>query len=140
MALTRSPAFRLDVAMGGRVAESLIYGEDNVTDGASSDISNATSLANNMVKRFGFSDLVGPVAHTNDSDAPTSPATQALIESEVRGLIEQAQQRATNLLTEKKVELDRLARALVEHETLDLKEVKAVIAGEKITKDDLDRL
>lgn len=104
------------------------------------DISNATSMAQNMVRRFGFSDLVGPVSHTGDSDTPISPATQSLIESEIRGLIEQAQQRAKDLLTEKKVELDRLAKALVEHETLDLNEVRKVINGETIVKDDLDRL
>lgn len=97
-------------------------------------------MASNMVKRFGFSEVIGPVAHTGDPESPVSPATQAAIESEIRGLIEQAQQRATNLLTEKHVELERLARALVEHETLDLQEVRKVIAGEKIEKSPLDRL
>lgn len=63
-----------------------------------------------------------PVSHTGDSD--TSPQTQAAIETEIRGLIEAAQTRATELLKSKKVELERLARALVEHETLDLNEVK----------------
>ena len=83
------------------------------------DISNATSMASNMVRRFGFSDKIGPVAHTNDPEQPVSPATQEAIEAEIRGLIEQAQARAKTLLMEKKEELDRLARALVEHETLD---------------------
>lgn len=77
-----------------------------------------------MVTRFGFSDLIGPVAHQGDSETQTSPETQARIESEIRGLIEQAQDRAKKLLTEKKEELDRLAKALVEHETLDMNEVK----------------
>ena len=76
-----------------------------------------------MVRRFGFSDVIGPVAHT-DGDAPISPQTQAAIETEIRGLIEAAQQRAKDLLLLKAVELERLARALVEHETLDLNEVK----------------
>ncbi|KAK4058641.1 i-AAA protease yme1 [Microbotryomycetes sp. JL221] len=129
---------KLDVAMGGRVAEELVYGRDNVTDGASSDISNATSMASNMVRRFGFSDKIGPVAHTNDPEQPVSPATQEAIETEIRGLIEQAQERAKKLLTEKKEELDRLALALVEHETLDLQEVKKVISGESIQKSPLD--
>ncbi|KAK4053064.1 i-AAA protease yme1 [Microbotryomycetes sp. JL201] len=122
---------KLDVAMGGRVAEELIYGRDNVTDGASSDISNATSMASNMVRRFGFSDKIGPVAHTNDPEQPVSPATQEAIETEIRGLIEQAQERAKKLLTEKKEELDRLAHALVEHETLDLHEVKRGLSEER---------
>lgn len=87
-----------------------------------------------MVTRFGFSDLIGPVAHTTDSNVVTSPATQAAIEAEIRGLIEAAQARATSLLTEKAVELERLARALVEHETLTLSEIKQVIAGETIVK------
>lgn len=93
-----------------------------------------------MITRFGFSDVLGPVAYANDSDAPISPATQATIELEVRKLVEQAQQRAKDLLTEKHIELERLARALVEHETLDLQEVKRVIAGEKIEKSPLDKL
>ncbi|SCV69118.1 BQ2448_2138 [Microbotryum intermedium] len=129
---------KLDVAMGGRVAEELIYGKDHVTDGASSDISNATSMASNMVRRFGFSDLIGPVAHSNDPDSQPSPDTQAKIEHEVRGLIEEAQNRARRLLLEKKDELDRLAKALVRYETLTLKEVEKVIKGEEIEKDPLD--
>ncbi|KAI5481691.1 hypothetical protein MNV49_002917 [Pseudohyphozyma bogoriensis] len=124
---------KLDVAMGGRVAEEIIYGKENVTDGASSDISSATSMASNMVRRFGFSDVIGPVSHTDDADN-VSPQTQAAIEGEIRGLVEGAQTRAMALLRSKKVELDRLARALVEHETLDLEEVQKVIKGEKLTK------
>lgn len=85
------------------------------------------------MRRFGFSDRLGPVAHI-DSDNPTSPETQAIIESEVRGLIEAAQARAMALLKSKKVELERLAKALVEHETLDLAEVQRVVKGEKVTK------
>ncbi|KDE08022.1 hypothetical protein MVLG_01724 [Microbotryum lychnidis-dioicae p1A1 Lamole] len=129
---------KLDVAMGGRVAEELIYGKDHVTDGASSDISNATSMASNMVRRFGFSDLIGPVAHSNDPDSQTSPDTQAKIEQEVRGMIEEAQNRARDLLLERKEELDRLAKALVRYETLTLKEVEKVVKGEEIEKDPLD--
>lgn len=125
---------KLDVAMGGRVAEELIYGRDNVTDGASSDISSATQMASAMVRRFGFSDAIGPVAHPEDADSNISPQTQATIESEVRGLIESAQARAKALLLVKKIELERLAKALVEHETLDAKEVARVVKGEKILK------
>lgn len=93
-----------------------------------------------MVKRLGFSNALGPVAYSSDPESTVSPVTLSTIESEVRTLIEQAQQRAKDLLTEKKVELDRLAKALVEHETLDLREVRLVISGEKIVKDDLDKL
>lgn len=97
---------------------------NSVTDGASSDIANATSLASAMVRRLGFSDKIGPVAHSGDGDSITSPETQATIESEIRTLIEQANARAKELLKSKHVELERLARALVEHETLDLNEIK----------------
>lgn len=93
-----------------------------------------------MVRRFGFSELIGPVAHTGDPDSPVSPATQAAIESEIRGLVEDAQQRARDLLTEKKVELDRLAKALVLHETLTREEVSKVIRGEEIEKLEVDRM
>ncbi|GAA5989229.1 hypothetical protein JCM10908_001215 [Rhodotorula pacifica] len=130
---------KLDVAMGGRVAEELVYGKENITDGASSDISNATSIASNMVRRFGFSDSVGPVSHMNDSDQPQpSEETQRLIDSEVKTLIEQAQERAREVLASKKDELERLAQALVDFETLDLAEVKRVIKGEPIKRTGLE--
>lgn len=113
------------VHLQGRVAEELIYGKENVTDGASSDISNATQIASNMVRRFGFSEAIGPVAHMNDSDQPSpSEETQKLIDGEIKGLIEKAQDRAREVLTAKKDELERLARALVEYETLDSAEVQ----------------
>ncbi|GAA5928512.1 hypothetical protein JCM10213_002483 [Rhodosporidiobolus nylandii] len=130
---------KLDVAMGGRVAEELIYGKDSITDGASSDISNATSIAHNMVRRFGFSDLLGPVAHTDDGNSPPPSAeTTKIIDSEVKGLIEGAQERARQTLRAKKVELERLAQALVEYETLDEKEVQKVIKGEKLERTGLE--
>ncbi|GAA6051831.1 hypothetical protein JCM3770_005488 [Rhodotorula araucariae] len=133
---------RLDVAMGGRVAEELIYGHENVTDGASSDISSATSIASNMVRRFGFSDAVGPVAHAGaggDGDsAPVSEETLRLIDGEVRTLVEGAQDRARACLSARKIELERLARALVEYETLDCAEVMKVIKGEPIQRTGLE--
>ncbi|BGP06011.1 i-AAA protease yme1 [Rhodotorula toruloides] len=130
---------KIAVAMGGRVAEELIYGKENVTDGASSDISNATQIASNMVRRFGFSEAIGPVAHMNDSDQPSpSEETQKLIDGEIKGLIEKAQDRAREVLTAKKDELERLARALVEYETLDSAEVQKVIKGEPIRRTGLE--
>ncbi|GJN88597.1 hypothetical protein Rhopal_001563-T1 [Rhodotorula paludigena] len=130
---------RLDVAMGGRMAEELIYGVENVTDGASSDISNATSIATNMVRRFGFSDAVGPVAHTGDSEgAHPSEETLRLIDGEIRSLCDGAQERARSMLRSRRVELERLAKALVEYETLDLKEVQQVIKGEPIQRTGLE--
>lgn len=102
-----------------------MYGKDNVTDGASSDIQNATNIASALVRRFGFSTKVGPVSYSDSADAPLpSQETLREIDNEVRGLIEAAEERAKDLLNEKKKELERLAKALVEYETLDLGEVQ----------------
>lgn len=120
----------IDVSMGGRVAEQLIYGSENVTSGASSDIRHATGVAQNMVKYWGFSKL-GPVYYDNRDDN-LSTNTKEEIEREVLKIIRDGEVRATNLLTSKIEELHRLAHALVEHETLDSDEVRKVIRGEPI--------
>ncbi|GLB34957.1 putative peptidase family M41 [Lyophyllum shimeji] len=120
----------IDVSMGGRVAEELIYGPENVTSGASSDIRSATRTARSMVKQWGFSRL-GPVFY-DDRDENLSPRRKEEIEEEVTRIVRGGEARATALLTEKLEELHRLARALVEHETLDSEEVKKVIKGEPI--------
>ncbi|KDR81608.1 hypothetical protein GALMADRAFT_239667 [Galerina marginata CBS 339.88] len=120
----------IDVAMGGRVAEELIYGAENVTSGASSDIRKATRTAQAMVKHWGFSKL-GPVFH-DDRDESISPRRKEQIEEEVTNLVRGGEARAAALLTAKITELHMLANALVDHETLNLEEVKKVIKGEPI--------
>ncbi|KAF5330739.1 hypothetical protein D9619_005757 [Psilocybe cf. subviscida] len=120
----------IDVSMGGRVAEELIYGNDGVTSGASSDIRSATRTAQRMVKHWGFSKL-GPVFH-DDRDESISPRRKEQIEEEVTKLVRGGEERAKTLLTERLEELHRLAHALVDHETLDLEEVKKVVRGEPI--------
>ncbi|KIM49122.1 hypothetical protein M413DRAFT_438280 [Hebeloma cylindrosporum] len=120
----------IDVSMGGRVAEELIYGAENVTSGASSDIRKATRTAQAMVKHWGFSKL-GPVFH-DDRDESISPRRKELIEEEVTSLVRGGEARATALLSAKINELHLLAHALVDHETLNLEEVKKVIKGEPI--------
>uniref|UniRef100_A0A8H7Y5K6 AAA+ ATPase domain-containing protein n=1 Tax=Psilocybe cubensis TaxID=181762 RepID=A0A8H7Y5K6_PSICU len=120
----------IDVAMGGRVAEELIYGAENVTSGASSDIRAATRTAQRMVKYWGFSNL-GPILF-DDRDESISPKRKEEIEEEVSKLVRGGEARATALLTAKISELHKLARALVDHETLDLEEVKKVVKGEPI--------
>ncbi|KAL0946900.1 hypothetical protein HGRIS_013063 [Hohenbuehelia grisea] len=120
----------IDVCMGGRVAEELIYGRDYLTSGASSDIRAATSTASSMVKSWGMSDKVGPVYY-NDRD-PISPVRKQEIEDEIRNLLQQGEARVVALLTEKKEELHKLAHALVEYETLNADEVRKVIKGEPI--------
>ncbi|EGO18566.1 hypothetical protein SERLADRAFT_454144 [Serpula lacrymans var. lacrymans S7.9] len=121
----------IDVCMGGRVAEELIYGADGTTSGASSDLQKATQTASAMVKNWGFSEKIGPVFY-NDRDDVISSATREKIDGEIRNLLQSGQDRVTKLLAEKKEELHLLARALVEHETLDVEEVKKVIKGEPI--------
>ncbi|KAF8844968.1 ATP-dependent metallopeptidase Hfl [Paxillus ammoniavirescens] len=121
----------IDVCMGGRVAETLIYGEGGLTSGCSSDLQKATRTATQMVKNFGFSDRVGPVYY-NDQNGPVSPATSEKIDSEILNLLQQGESRVAKLLEEKKGELHRLAHALVEHETLSADEVRKVIKGEPI--------
>jgi ATP-dependent metalloprotease len=127
---------RIDVCMGGKVAEQLIYGEDGVSTGASSDIQQATNLAYHMVTQAGMSDLLGNIDLSSNYNR-LSTDTKQKIESEVRRIIEAGKDRATKLLTEKRVELDRLATALVEYETLDKAEMEKVIRGEPLPENKL---
>jgi len=124
---------RIDVCMGGKVAEELVYGDDNVTTGASSDISQATSMAMSMVTRAGMSDLLGNVDLASDYGR-LSTETKQQIEQEVRRLVEDGRQRAITLLTKNREALDRIANALVEYETLNKEEMEAVVRGEKLQK------
>ncbi|KAJ3313063.1 hypothetical protein HDU76_002731 [Blyttiomyces sp. JEL0837] len=119
----------IDVCMGGRVAEELIFGADEVTTGASSDLEKASSVAKEMVMSYGMSEKVGLVAHKEDEMEKLGPATKSLIEGEVKGLLESAHGRTINLLKTHKDELHRLAKALMEYETLNSEEVKLVIKG-----------
>jgi len=118
---------KLDVAMGGRVAEELVFGPDNVTTGASSDLDQATRLARAMVTRYGMSEKVGPAALSYD-EAALSPATRAVVEAEVSALLAASYARAKALLTAREGELHALAGALLERETLSGAEI-AAIAG-----------
>lgn len=121
----------IDVCMGGKVAEQLIYGNEKVTSGAASDITQATNYAYAMVTSFGMSDKLGNVALSANYER-LSPATKQLIESEVRRLIEESRLRVVELLSSKRTELDRLAKALVDYETLNKDEAFKVIKGEKL--------
>ncbi|KAG9031724.1 hypothetical protein FRB95_002397 [Tulasnella sp. JGI-2019a] len=122
----------LDVAMGGRVAEEIIYGKENITSGASSDIQNATNTATGMVRYWGYSDKLGPV-HFGDH---TSPQMNGQIDNEIRRMLEESMARTRKLLTERKADLHKLTNALVEYETLDRSEVEALLKGQKIRQDD----
>lgn len=122
---------QIDVCMGGKVAEELIYGADNVTTGASSDIQSATRIARMMVTRAGMSEKLGNVDLHSDYERLSSE-TKQLIESEVRRLVEEGRARATKLLTDNREQLDRLANALVEYETLTKEEMESAVRGEKL--------
>jgi len=121
----------IDVALGGRVAEELIFGPENVTSGASSDLKKATATATRMVKNWGYSEKIGPV-YLNDREESISTSKREEVENEVRRLLQAGQARVFALLRSKQQELHRLALALIEHETLDMEEVKKVIRGEPI--------
>ncbi len=129
------------VAMGGRVAEELIFGHDKVTTGASSDIQQATKIARQMVTRWGMSDELGPVGYAENeqeiflghSVTQTRNVSEAMaqkIDLEVRGIIDEGYELARKILTERLQSLHDLARALLEHETLNGEEVDAIIRGE----------
>lgn len=118
----------MDIAMGGRVAEELIFGKENITSGASSDIQMATRLARNMVTKFGFSDAVGIVFHGgSNGEESASNETRALIDSEVKKLTDSSYKRAKEILGKHHMEHQLLAETLLEYETLTGDEVRQLI-------------
>ncbi|XP_030612765.1 ATP-dependent zinc metalloprotease YME1L1 isoform X2 [Archocentrus centrarchus] len=121
---------QMDVSMGGRVAEELIFGNDNITTGASSDFDGATKIAKMMVTRFGMSDKLGVMTYGDVSKQ--SPETQAAIEQEVRALLKDSYERAKNILKTYSQEHKKLADALLTHETLDAKEIQMVLEGKSL--------
>jgi ATP-dependent metalloprotease len=122
---------QLQVMMGGKMAEEIVFGADNVADGASGDIQQATQMAYSMVTACGFSDVLGNVDFKSNYEM-VSPETKRLIDNEVRRLIDEAKLSARELLQSKRPELDLLANALVQYETLDKEEILKVIKGEKL--------
>jgi ATP-dependent metalloprotease len=120
---------RLDVCMGGRVAEELIFGENEVTSGASSDLQQATKLARQMVTKYGMSNEVGLVTHDYDDHGKSmSTETRLLIEKEVRLFLERAYNNAKFILTTRSKELHALAHALLERETLSGAQIKTLLS------------
>ena len=140
---------QLAVAMGGRVAEELTFGKDNITSGASSDIQQATKMARAMVTRYGFSDELGTVAYGDNNDEVflgmsvqrhqnVSEATSQKIDQEVRKLVDQGYEAARKILTEKNDAFVRLAQALLEYETLTGEEILAVMEGRPMRRESGD--
>ncbi|KAM0276961.1 hypothetical protein ACHAQH_006196 [Verticillium albo-atrum] len=122
----------IETSLGGKLAEEIVYGSDKVTTGVSSDLQNATNIAFQMVAKYGMSDKLGSVEY-NGRYRDLSSETRAMIEQEVQRFISEGQENVRALLTSKRKELDLLAKALVEYETLDVKEVEKVIRGDKLT-------
>ena len=125
---------RLDVCMGGRVAEELIFGDKEVTTGASSDLQQATRLARAMVTKYGYSSKLGKAVHDyDDPGAGISTETRQVIEEEVKAILNAAYQRAQAILTTHEKELHDLARELLERETLSGPEIRKLLKLEPRT-------
>jgi cell division protease FtsH len=135
----------LAVSMGGRVAEELIFGYDKVSSGASSDISYATSLARDMVTRWGMSDALGPLQYAEADEEVflgysvnrqrnMSNETAQLIDKEIRRIVDEGYARAKTVLEEHSAELETLAKALLEYETLSGDEIKTLMDGGAIDR------
>lgn len=139
----------LAVAMGGRIAEELIFGAQKVTTGASSDIRMATEIARRMVTEWGMSEKLGPLRYAGDQEEVflghsvsqtknMSDETAGIVDSEIRRIVEEAYARATKTLTDKMADLHTLAKALLEYELLSGDEIKALLRGEAILRDNDD--
>jgi cell division protease FtsH len=133
---------RLAIMMGGRVAEELIFGREKVTSGASSDIEQATRLARMMVTRWGLSEALGTVSYGENQDEVflgmsvsrtqnASEATFQKIDTEIRRFVEEGYNEATRILTEKRADLEALAKGLLEFETLSGDEIVDLLKGKK---------
>ncbi len=140
---------RLIIMMGGRVAEEIKFGKENITSGASSDIDQATKLARAMVTRWGFSDKLGHVAYGENQEEVflghsvartqnVSEETAQIIDAEVRRLIDEAYTAAKRILTKHKKEWIAIAEGLLEYETLTGDEIKQLMKGEKPARDQGD--
>jgi cell division protease FtsH len=133
---------RLAIMMGGRVAEELVFGREKVTSGASSDIEQATRLARMMVTRWGLSSELGTVSYGENQDEVflgmsvsrtqnASEATVQKIDTEIRRFVEEGYNEATRILTEKRADLEALAKGLLEFETLSGDEIQDLLKGKK---------
>ena len=135
----------LAVAMGGRIAEELIFGPSRVTTGASSDISMATNIARKMVTEWGMSDKLGPLSygeneqeiflgHSVTQKKNISESTAKEIDKEIRKIVDEAYKKAKSIIKKNMNQLHRLAKGLLHYETLTGEEIKDVIKGKKIKR------
>ena len=136
----------LAVAMGGRLAEEIIFGHEKVTSGASSDISMATKMAKAMVTRWGMSDKLGPLAYAENEEEVflghsvarqqnMSEETQRVIDAEVRRIVDEGYETARKVLTDHIDDLHTIAKGLLEYETLSGEEIQNLLKGEPPVRD-----
>ncbi|MBD1925502.1 ATP-dependent metallopeptidase FtsH/Yme1/Tma family protein [Trichocoleus sp. FACHB-90] len=134
---------QMAVALGGRIAEEIIFGEEEVTTGASNDLQQVARVARQMVMRFGMSDRLGQVALGRQqgnmflgrdiaAERDFSEQTAATIDNEVRSLVDQAYRRAKDVLLNNRHILDQLAQMLIEKETVDADELQEVLANNDV--------
>ena len=137
----------LRVACGGRIAEELIFGEERVTTGASSDIRMATDMARRMVTEWGMSDKLGFLAYNADEQEVflgrsvaqqknVADATASVIDSEIRRIVDEAYTHATKILKKNNDELERLAQGLLEYETLNGDEIRIIVEGGTLSREE----
>ncbi|MGO9817744.1 MAG: ATP-dependent zinc metalloprotease FtsH [Acidocella sp.] len=140
---------QLIMAMGGRAAEELVFGPDKVSNGASGDIKMATDTARRMITEWGMSEKLGMVSygdngqevflgHSVTQNKSVSEATAREIDNEVRAFVDHAYAEAKRILTERRNDLEALAKGLLEYETLSGDEIKQVLRGEKIIRKVVD--
>jgi len=137
----------LVVAMGGRIAEEMIFGYGKVTTGASGDINMATNMARKMVTEWGMSDKLGPLRYSSNEEhvflghsvaqqKNISEETAKLVDAETKAIVEEAYKNCEQILTQYKDELEIVAQGLLEYETLSGDEIKALLRGEKPDRSD----
>jgi len=138
---------KIAMAMGGRVAEELIFGPENVTSGAASDIQQVTRIARAMVTQFGYAEELGYIDYANEQQSHLgaysggkehSEEMQKRIDQKVKEIVDEGYERAKAILTEKHDDLERLAQGLLEYETLTGNEITKIIAGEPLNRGDDD--
>jgi cell division protease FtsH len=134
---------QMAVALGGRLAEEIVFGEEEVTTGASNDLQQVTRVARQMITRYGMSNRLGPVALGRQqgnvflgrdimSERDFSEETAATIDDEVRKLVDEAYVRAKNVLMENRHVLDKLAEMLIEKETVDSEELQELLGNNDV--------
>ena len=140
---------RIAMTFGGRVAEEIIFGPENITTGASNDIMQATNMARRMVTEWGMSEKLGPLRYSDNEEEvflghsvtqrkTVSDATAAMIDAEVRGIVEGGEQRAKEILTTHIDDLHAIAKGLLEYETLSADDIAKLLRGEKLVREDHD--